>query len=36
VYNNPKVAMHTEMIEQAVSITAVPFFTYAATDENII
>lgn len=29
-------AMHTEMIEQAVTITVNPFSTYAATDMSII
>lgn len=36
MYRSPKVAMHTETIEQAVSTIVDPFSTYAATDISII
>lgn len=36
MYISPKTSMHVETTKQAVSITSIPFSTYATTDMSII
>lgn len=36
MYISPKTSIHVETTKQAVSITSIPFSTYAATDMGII
>jgi len=36
MYISPKTSIHVETTKQAVSITSIPFSTYASTDMNII
>lgn len=36
MYISPRTSIHVETTKQAVSITSIPFSTYAATDMSII